>query len=70
MVAMRKIGVRPELAATGGGSDCNVFNAAGLAAVDLAISMADVHTCDESITIADLEISARLIEAIIEYHDE
>jgi tripeptide aminopeptidase len=65
MQAMQSIGLQPELVSTGGGSDCNIFNARGLAAVDLAIAMTDVHTKEESVKIADLESCARLIEALI-----
>ena len=43
-----------------------MFNAHGIAAVDLAIGMSEVHTCQEFIKVADLELSARLVEALIE----
>lgn len=66
--AMKSLGLNPELVSTGGGSDCNIFNACGMTAVDLAIGMTDVHTREESIRISDLEMSARLIEALIEYN--
>lgn len=65
MDAMASLGLTPELVATGGGSDCNIFNALGMTAVDLAVGMTDVHTKQESIKIADLEAAARLVEAII-----
>jgi tripeptide aminopeptidase len=68
MNAIRFLGLEPELVPTGGGSDCNVFNARGLTAVDLAIGMTDVHTKEESIKVSDLETAARLIEAIIEHN--
>lgn len=64
--AMKRIGLEPKLASTNGGSDCNIFNAKGIAAVDLAIGMQDVHTKEESLHISDLETAARLIIAIIE----
>ena len=66
IAAVRSLGLTPELVSTGGGSDCNVFNAHGIAAVDLAIGMSEVHTCQEFIKVADLELSARLVEALIE----
>ena len=62
--AMRSLGLSPELIGTGGGSDCNIFNRHGITAIDLAIGMTDVHTCRESLRIDDLEISARLVEAL------
>jgi len=64
--AMERLGIKPELQSTGGGSDCNIFNANGITAVDLAIGMTDVHTKEESIKIADLEMGARLVETLIE----
>ena len=62
--AMRSLGLSPRLIGTGGGSDCNVFNRQGISAIDLAIGMTDVHTCRESLRIDDLEMSARLVEAL------
>lgn len=38
-------------------------------AVDLSIGMTDVHTCEESLRIEDLELTARLVEALIEFSD-
>lgn len=67
--AMRHLGLTPTLTSTGGGSDCNVFNRHGMKAVDLSIGMTDVHTCKESLRIDDLELTARLVEALIEYSD-
>ena len=66
IAAVRRLGLTPELVSTGGGSDCNVFNAHGIAAVDLAIGMSEVHTCQEYIKVADLELAAQLVEALIE----
>lgn len=66
IAAMRSLRLNPELVSTGGGSDCNIFNACGMAAVDLAIGMTNVHTKEESIRISDLEMAACLIEALIE----
>ena len=42
-------------ALTGGGADANVFNARGLQCLNLANGMADIHTPDEHIAVADLE---------------
>ena len=67
--AMRHLGLTPTLASTGGGSDCNVFNRHGMKAVDLSIGMTDVHTCKESLRVDDLEMTARLVEALIEFND-
>ncbi len=67
--AMRHLGLTPTLTSTGGGSDCNIFNRQGMKAVDLSIGMTDVHTCKESLRIEDLELTARLVEALIEFSD-
>jgi tripeptide aminopeptidase len=67
--AMRHLGLTPTLTSTGGGSDCNVFNRHGMKAVDLSIGMTDVHTCKESLRIDNLELTARLVEALIEFND-
>ena len=67
--AMHRLGVEPKLLSTGGGSDCNVFNARGLTAVDLAIGMTDVHSKEETIKISDMETVACLIESIIEHNN-
>ena len=40
---------------SGGAADANVFNERGLACVNLANGMTDIHTPDERITVADLE---------------
>ncbi|MFT3850954.1 MAG: M20/M25/M40 family metallo-hydrolase [Propionivibrio sp.] len=67
--AMRRLGLTPALASTGGGSDCNIFNRHGMKAIDLSIGMTDVHTCQESLRIDDLEMTAKLVEALIEFND-
>ena len=67
--AIRHLGLTPTLTSTGGGSDCNVFNRHGMKAIDLSIGMTDVHTCKESLRIDDLELTARLVEALIEFSD-
>ena len=63
--AIAGLGLTPKLTATGGGSDCNIFNANGITALDLAIGMANPHTKQEYICIADLEMATRVILAII-----
>lgn len=63
--AIAGLGLTPKLTATGGGSDCNIFNANGITALDLAIGMANPHTKQEYICISDLEMATRIILAII-----
>lgn len=62
---MTGLGLTPRLVATGGGSDCNVFNARGITAIDIAIGMTAAHTVHESIRIADLAQTARLMAALL-----
>ncbi len=53
--ALRRSGYEPTTAWSGGGADANVFNTRGLACVNLANGMAEIHTADEHIHVADLE---------------
>lgn len=63
--ATQKIGIELKLEATGGGSDTNIINAAGIPAVDLSTGMDKVHTMDENIKISDLVKTCELIVAIV-----
>jgi len=51
---------------SGGGADANVFNAAGMTCVNLCNGMAEIHTADEHISVADLEGMTRVTLALIE----
>jgi tripeptide aminopeptidase len=51
----------PTFHATGGGSDANIFNARGIAAVPISTGMQAVHTTDESIAVADMARCAELV---------
>jgi tripeptide aminopeptidase len=65
--ALERSGFRPRPVEVGGGADANVFNARGLACVNLANGMAHVHTPDEEIAVADLEamltVTLELVDA-------
>ena len=50
---------------TGGGSDANILNGHGLECAILGIGMRDVHTVHESIALADMVKSARLVLEIV-----
>jgi tripeptide aminopeptidase len=54
-IAIERTGLSPRPVDSGGGADANVFNARGLACVNLANGMQQVHTPDEHIAVADLE---------------
>ena len=57
--ALRGVGIEPTTALSGGAADANVFNERGLRCVNLANGMADIHTPDEHIAVADLERDGR-----------
>jgi tripeptide aminopeptidase len=52
--ALERSGHTPSLNLSGGAADANVFNERGLACVNLANGMAEIHTPDEHIAVADL----------------
>lgn len=63
--AAKAAGLTPRLTVSGGGADANVLSTKGACAITLGIGMESFHTCDERITVRDLENSARYVEAII-----
>ena len=54
--ALGRMGHEPSYIFAGGGADANVFNERGLQCVNLANGMTDIHTPDERIAVADLEL--------------
>jgi tripeptide aminopeptidase len=64
--ALAASGVEPRFARTGGAADANVFNERGLACVNLANGMTDIHTPDERIAVADLEAMVGVTLALVE----
>ncbi len=67
--AVHGIGLKPEYEISGGGSDTNVINKAGINAVNLSIGMRNVHTKKEHIFIKDLVNGTKLVLSIIENID-
>ncbi len=63
---LRRAGYEPTTAFSGGGADANVFNERGLPCVNLANGMADIHTADERIAVADLEGMVEVTLAIVD----
>ncbi len=63
--AMGDCGITPRFVASGGGSDVNALLLRGFPAVNLCNAMVDVHTPDERIAIADIEVMVDLTLAII-----
>ncbi len=64
--AVRKIGRTPRYESSGGGSDTNIINRAGIKAVNLSIGMRSVHTTKEFIHMRDIASGARLVLALID----
>jgi tripeptide aminopeptidase len=64
--ALERAGFRPSYGLSGGGADANVFNARGLECVNLANGMAEIHTPDEHIDVADLESMVDVTLALVE----
>ena len=64
--ALSTAGYRPSYALSGGAADANVFNERGLACVNLANGMAQIHTPDEHIAVADLEGMLEVTLALVD----
>ncbi len=56
MASCRDVGLEPHTYTTGGGSDANIFAAQGVPTLALGCGMTDVHSTDESLAVADLEV--------------
>jgi tripeptide aminopeptidase len=66
--ACKNISLEPFTAASGGGSDTNIFNANGITAVNLGIGERKPHTLEEHLYIKDLVSTAELLVEIIKLH--
>jgi tripeptide aminopeptidase len=64
--ALSRSGFQPRFALSGGAADANVFNERGLACVNLANGMAEIHTPDEHIAVADLEAMVDVTLALVD----
>ena len=64
--ALRRTGREPTYSLSGGGADANVFNLQGLACLNLANGMAEIHTPQEHIAVADLEGMVEVTLALLE----
>ncbi len=63
--AARSIGIEPALRATGGGMDANIFNSRGLPCVGLGLGIADPHSPQEHISVAQLEAGVMFLKALL-----
>jgi tripeptide aminopeptidase len=64
--ALESVGLAPSFALSGGAADANAFNERGLQCVNLANGMADIHTPDEHIAVADLELMVDVTLALLD----
>jgi tripeptide aminopeptidase len=67
--ALTERGIEPEYVTTGGGSDANVFNAAGLPCLNVANGTAHNHEPDEFVTIEALESAFDVALSLVECSD-
>ncbi len=63
--AARELGHEVKLRASGGGTDGNIYTAAGIPCVVISTGMAEVHTHNERIAIADLVACTELLLAAV-----
>ncbi len=64
--ALARTGYEPSFGLSGGGADANVFNMRGLRCVNLSNGMAEIHSPQEHIAVADLERMVEVSLAIVE----
>ena len=64
--ALERTGYEPAFTLSGGAADANVFNDRGLACVNLANGMAEIHTPDEHIAVSDLERMVDVTLALVD----
>jgi tripeptide aminopeptidase len=63
--ALERSGYTPSYGLSGGAADANIFNERGLACLNLANGMRDIHTPDERITVDDLEGMVEVTLALV-----
>ena len=66
VAALERAGYEPRFTLGGGGADANVFNERGLACVNIANGMANIHTPEEEIAVADLEGMVEVTLALVD----
>ena len=65
VAAAKAAGLTPRLHYSGGGADANIHASRGVRAITLSTGMANFHSTEEFISIADLEGTCRLVEELI-----
>lgn len=64
--AMERVGISPCFEVSGGGSDTNILNRAGISAINLSAGMRNVHSTKEYVMVRDLVNGTRTVLSIIE----
>ena len=64
--ALERTGYQSRFVLSGGGADANVFNERGLQCLNLANGMANIHSSEEHIAVADLEGMVAVTLALID----
>ena len=62
---LRAMDMSPELGASGGGTDANVFNLHGISSVVVGMAARDMHTTREHVEVGDLMDAARFCYALL-----
>jgi tripeptide aminopeptidase len=65
ITAIQNIGLTPELMTSGGGSDGNVFNGAGIPTVTLSVGYEEIHTKNERMPVDELNKLTELLLEIV-----
>jgi len=65
VAAAKSLGLTPALVPSGGGSDANIFNAGGIATINISTGMDQVHTTEERIAVDDMVKSAEFLMAVL-----
>ncbi|GAB6139169.1 M20/M25/M40 family metallo-hydrolase [Halanaerobaculum tunisiense] len=64
--AAHNLGIKPELQATGGGSDANVFNDYGIPTINIGVGMEEVHSTAEKIKVSELLTAVKYSVTLIQ----
>jgi tripeptide aminopeptidase len=62
---MRGLGITPRLVPTGGGTDGNILNLAGIETVQISAGMDEVHTTHEHVAVDYMVQGAELLLACV-----
>ncbi|MBU0672699.1 MAG: M20/M25/M40 family metallo-hydrolase [Candidatus Margulisbacteria bacterium] len=63
--AIKKAGYKPRLMPSGGGSDANIFNAAGVPTLNMGVGMHRVHTAREYADVNEMVAGAEIVINLI-----